>query len=119
MIRRAIVVGTADKAEARLASFLNLLGIEWEILTPAALLTRHGLEILAGTEIQACLILCGEGLRELRSEVDKSHFPAASIGMAFAGSLIHSLDRSPTSLRTVEDFFDGVRIAAPKISSEH
>src|SRR5262245_49455146 len=107
MMGRAIVISTAGKAEGRLASFLNLLGIESEMLTPAALLTRHGPEILAGTEIQACLILCGEGLRELKSEVDKSHFPAASIGVAFPGCLIHSLDRSPTSLRAVEDFFDG------------
>lgn len=119
MIRRAIVIGTAGRAETRLACFLSLLGIEWEALTAAAFLRVHGLDILAGREIQACLIICGEGLRELKSELDKSRVPAPAIGRAFAGSLVHSFDQSPSSLRALEGFFNGAKIAAPKPSSEH
>ena len=119
MLRRAIVISTAARAEARLAPFLDLLGIEWEFLTADSLLSRYGLHILAGMEIQASLILCGEGLRELRSEVDKSHVPPASIGKAFRGSLICSFDRSPACLRALEDFFNGARVSVPTISAEH
>jgi hypothetical protein len=117
MLRHAIVVKTATGADARLAPFLDLLGIEWEALTPASLLNRYQLEIVTGKEIQVSLILCGEALKELRSEVGKNHISPASIGKAFAGSLIHSFDRSPTCLRAIEDFFEGVRIAARKIST--
>jgi len=120
MIRRAIVIiSTAGRAEARLACFLNLLGIEWEALTAATLLSRHGLEILAGREIQACLIVCGQGLRELRSELNKNQIPAPAIGRAFSGSLFHSFDQSPASLCALEAFIDGSRIVAPKLSSEY
>ncbi|MBV8376393.1 MAG: hypothetical protein JO279_05250, partial [Verrucomicrobia bacterium] len=119
MMRRAIVISTAGKAEARLACFLNLLGIEWEALTAAALLSRHGDEILAGTEIQAGLILCGEGLRLLRSELNKSEIPAPAIGGAFAGTLFHSFDQSPDSLRDLAAFIEGSRIAAPSRSLEY
>jgi len=119
MIRRALVVSTATRTEARVACFLSLLGIESEVLNAAALLGKHGPEILAGGEIQACLIVCGEGLRELESELNKCRIPASALGRAFAGSLIHSFDQSPMSLRAVEGFFNGARIAAPKPPSEH
>jgi hypothetical protein len=117
MLRQAIVVRTATGADARLAPFLDLLGIEWEALTPVSLLNRYQLEILTGKEIQVSLILCGEALNELRAEVDKNHIPSESIGKAFAGSLVHSFDRSRTGLRAIEGFFEGVRILAPKIST--
>src|SRR5271165_49225 len=119
MIRRAIVISTGGRAEARLACFLSLLGIEWEALTAAALLSRHGLEILSGREIQACLIICGDGLRELKSELNKSQIPAPAIARAFSGSLFHSFDQGPASLRALETFIDGAKIAAPKLSSEY
>ena len=119
MIRRAIVISTAGRTEARLACFLNLLGIEWEALTAAALLSRYGLDILAGGKIQACLIVCSDGLRELESELKKSQIAAPAIVRAFSGSLFHSFDQSPASLRALETFIDGARIMAPKRSSEY
>ena len=45
MARRAIVISTADKAEARLLRFLSFLGIEWEALTAQDLLRKRGSEI--------------------------------------------------------------------------
>jgi hypothetical protein len=118
MVRCAIVVGTVGGGGARLAPFLDLLGIEWEVLSATAFLRRYGPEILAGREIGACLILCGESLKELRAEADKSHIPPASIGKAFAASLICSFDSSPSCLDAIRDFFDAVRVAAAKISTE-
>ncbi len=119
MLRRALVVRTTARAEARLACFLNLLGIEWEALTAEALISRHLLEILAGSEIRACLIACGEGLRELKLESDKRQIPTQLIGRAFAGSLFHSFDQSPASLHLLGVFLSGAKIGTPKVSSEH
>jgi hypothetical protein len=99
--------------------FLDLLGIEWEALTAEALVDRHVLQILAGREIPACPIVCGEGLRELKSELDKRQIPTPMISRAFAGILFHSFDRSPASLRALEGFLSGARLAAPKLPSGH
>jgi hypothetical protein len=118
MLRRAIVIKTAAEAEARLACFLSLLGIEWEALTAEALISRHGLEILAGSEIETCLIVCGEGLRALKSTLDENHIPVPMIGRAFAGSLFHSFDRSPALLHALGGFLSA-RIAAPKLGTGH
>jgi hypothetical protein len=117
MLRRAIVIRTTAKAEERLACFLSLLGIEWEALTAEALLSRHGSEILAGREIQACLIVSGECLADLKSELDKRQIPGPVMSRAFAGSLFHSFGQSPASLRALGDFLSGAKIAAPKLSS--
>ena len=117
MLRRAIVISTTARAEERLACFLRLLGIEWEALTAEALLSKHGFEILAGGEIQACLIVSGECLADLKSELDKRQIPGPVMSRAFAGSLFHSFDRSPASLRILRDFLSGAKIAAPKLSS--
>lgn len=117
--RQAIVVRTETSAQTRLVSFLELLEIDREVLSADALLGRYGLAILAGEEIQAALILCGEGLTALRAEVEKSNIPPASIGKAFTGTLIHSLDRSPTCLRAIEDFFDGTNVVARNTSADH
>jgi hypothetical protein len=102
-----------------MVSFLNLLGIKQEVLTVEGFVGRYGLAILASKEIQASLILSGEGLRALRSEVEKCNIPPASIGKEFTGSLIHSLDRSPACLQAIEDFFDGASVVAQKIPAEH
>jgi hypothetical protein len=102
-----------------MVSFLNLLGIKQEVLTAEAFVGRYGLAILASKEIQASLILSGEGLRALRSEVEKCNIPPASIGKEFTGSLIHSLDRSPACLQAIEDFFDGASVVAQKIPAGH
>jgi hypothetical protein len=87
-----------------MASFLSLLGTEWEALTTEALISGHGLEILAGKEIQACLIVSGEALRDFKSGLDRHRIPAPVMSRAFAGSLFHSFDQSPTSLRALESF---------------
>jgi hypothetical protein len=117
MIQRAIVISTPTRTEARVACFLSVLGIESEVLTAAALLRMHGPEILAGGEIQACLIVCGEGLRELGSELNERQIPASAVGRAFGRSLIHSLDQSPNSLRALGGFLSGAKIAARKPSA--
>lgn len=119
MMRRAIVVRTAANAEARMVGFLGLLGIEWEALTAEALLERYGPEIFAGRELQACLLCSGEGLRELRTTLEKRQIPLSTIGTAFAGELFHSFDHSPASLHALEGFLNGARIRAPKLNSRH
>jgi hypothetical protein len=118
-MRRAIVIETSAKAEAKLVCFLRLLGIEWESLTSEELLGRHGPEILAARDIEACLIASGEGLRELKSALDRRKIPAPSVGRAFVGTLFHSLDQSPALLRALEGFFSRCRIEVPKHTSGH
>lgn len=118
-MRRAIVIRTLEKAEDRLACFLRLLGIDWESLTSEELLSRYGPEILAAKEIEACLIVSGEVLRDLKSALDKRKIPAPSIGRTFGGVLFHSLDQGPASLRACETFFSDSRIALPKHTSGH
>ena len=113
-MRRAIVIETSQKAEDKLACFLRLLGIEWESLTAEELLSRYGPEILAARDIEACLIVSGEGLRALKSALDEGKIRAPSVGGAFVGTLFHSLDQSPASLRALEAFLSGSRIAVPK-----
>jgi hypothetical protein len=97
-------------------SFLDLVGIDQEVLTADALLTKYTTAILAGEEIPASLILCGQDLKALRSEAERRHIPLAAIGKAFRGNLLHSLDGSPACLRTMEDFLGGARVVARKIS---
>ncbi|MBV9130469.1 MAG: hypothetical protein JO298_08785 [Verrucomicrobia bacterium] len=118
-LRRAVVIRTASGADQRVACFLTLLGIEWEALTAEALVSRHSFEMLAEREIQACLIVCGEGQRDLKSELDKRQIPASMLGRTFTGILFHSFDRSPASLRALEAFLNDAKIAAPKLSSEN
>jgi hypothetical protein len=117
MFRRAIVIRTTATAEERLACFLSLLGIEWEALTVETLLGRYGPEILAGKEIQACLIVSGECLGNLKSELGKRRIPGPMMSAAFAGSLFHSFDQSPASLRGVADFLSSVKISTSKRAS--
>ena len=118
MQRSAIVIRTSAQADGRIGSFLDVLGIEREMLTPATFLSGYAPEIAAGRETQGVLIISGEGLRELKSEANQSQISPASIGRAFAGTLIHSLDSSPACLRAVEDFFRGVKISAQRLASE-
>lgn len=100
-----------------MACFLRLLGIEWEAISAEDLLNKHRLEILAGTEIQACLMVCGEGLRELNSELNKHQIPAGMLSRAFAGSLFHSFHQDPASLRALEGFLNNAKIVVPNTSS--
>jgi hypothetical protein len=87
------------------------------VLSAEALLDRYGPEILAGKEIQVCLIVCGAGLRELKSALDGRQIPAPLMGKVFAGCLFHSFDQSTESLRALEGFFNGAKIAGLKFSS--
>jgi|SRR6516165_96793 hypothetical protein len=119
MLGRAIVIRTSEKAEEKLAGFLRLVGIEWESLTGEEVLCRYGHEMLAAKEIEACLIVSGEGLRELKSALDNGKIPAPSVVRSFVGTLFHSVDGSAASRCALEAFLSGSRIAAPNRTSGH